>query len=58
MRSATKLQTGYVYHYAYIILSGTVLFVIGSFWGMEHNALFVYLLTFLYIVRQHSAYVK
>lgn len=54
-QSATKLQTGYVYHYAYIILSGTVLFLLGAicvYPGSTYEPLyFVHVLTFLYLLR-------
>jgi proton-translocating NADH-quinone oxidoreductase chain L len=54
--SATNLQTGYVYHYAYIILSATLLFLFGSIGldAFQHEPLyFVNILTFL-AYRRHS----
>lgn len=57
-RGATKLQTGYVYHYAYIILSGVIVSICGYLFyppGPQEPLLPAHLLTFLYLLRQHSA---
>lgn len=53
-RGATRLQTGYVYHYAYIILAGTVLFALGVIYLQPSTQplIFVYVLTCLYILRE------